>query len=209
MEAKIAVVTVSGKAYYKLVNELKRRNIKFLSLTPGDSVPLGVKVVITTKKERLLVEHSSILVYREEADPALVVNKAFQVVQGRKNYEKVVVGVDPGKTFGLALLGDGNVLETLTCSGLEETLNTVSKMLEKVSAATNVVRVGNGAPFYTRQLLDLLENALPEETTIEIVSEEGTSRFGREVTHRREMKDAMSAIKIAEKRGKAFQRKKK
>ncbi len=77
-------------------------------------------------------------------------------------------------------------------------------MLEKVSAATNVVKVGNGAPFYTRQLLNLLENALPEETTIEIVSEEGTSRFGREVAHRREMKDAMSAIRIAEKRGKLF-----
>ncbi len=209
MKAKIALATVSGKAYYKLVSALKQRGVSFLSLTPRDAVPLTVKVVITTEKERRLVKHSNVLVFNEETDATPVVNEAIKIVLGKKIYEKVVVGVDPGKTFGLAILDDENVLETVTCSSLEETVNAVLLMLEKPQAIINVVKIGNGAPLYTKQLLDLLDEALPEEVGIEIVSEEGTSRFGKETVHRRDVKDVMSAIRIAERKGNVFHRKKK
>lgn len=209
MKIKIALATVSGKAYYKLVNELKVRQLPFLSLTPSEPVPLSVKVVITTRKERPLIKHPNILVFNEETDPATVVNEAIRIVHGKKSYKRIVIGVDPGKTFGLAVLGDRDVLETVTCSSLEETLNTVLKLFSRATATINVVKIGNGAPAYTKQLLNLLDDTLPEETIIEMVSETGTSRFGRETTHRREVKDVMSAIKIAERRGNAFHRKKK
>jgi len=209
MKAKIAVATVSGKAYYKLVNELKGRDIPFLSLTPRDPVPPSVKVVITTGKERQLITHLSVLIFNEEKDSATVVDEALRLVEGKKSYERVVIGVDPGKTLGLAVLGDGNVLETVTCSSLEETVNTVMKLLNRAPAAINVVKIGNGAPAYTKQLLNLLDEVLPEETAMEVVSEAGTSRFERKATHRREGKDVMSAIKIAERRGNIFHRKRK
>jgi hypothetical protein len=209
MKAKIALATVSGKAYYKLVSELKQRDISFLSLMPRDPLPLTIKVVITTEKERHLVKHPNVLVFNEETDATPIVNEAIKTVQGKKNYEKVVVGVDPGKTVGLAILGDENVLETLTCSSLEETVNSILRMLEKPQAINNRVKIGNGAPLYTKQLLDLLDEALPEEVGIEIVSEEGTSRFGKETVHRRDVKDVMSAIRIAGRKGSVFHRKKK
>jgi len=209
MKAKIALATVSGKAYYKLVSELKQRSVPFLSLMPRDPVPLTIKVVITTEKERHLVKHPNVLVFNEEADATPVVDEAIKIVLGKKIYERVVVGVDPGKTFGLAILGDGNVLETFTCSSLEETVNTILRMLAKPQAIINMVKIGNGAPLYTKQLLDLVDEALPEDVGIEIVSEEGTSRFDRETVHRRDVKDVMSAIRIAERKGNVFHRKKK
>lgn len=207
MEAEIAVATVSGKAYYELVNELKGREVPFLSLIPREPVPIGIKVVITTEKERHLITHPNVLIFNDETNPSAVVNEAIRVIQRKKSYEQVVVGVDPGKTFGLAILGDGNVLETVTCSSLEETLNTILKMLDTTPAITNVVKIGNGVPAYTKQLLSLLDEALPEETAMEIVSEAGTSRFEREATHRREAKDVMSAIKISKRRGNVLHRK--
>jgi len=209
MKAKIAVATVSGKAYYKLVNELKRRDAPFLSLTPRDPVPPSVKVVITTGKERHLITHPNVLIFNEEKDPTTVVNEALRLAEGKKNYEKVIIGVDPGETFGLAVLGDGNVLETVTCSSLKETMNTIMNFLNRTPATTSVVKIGNGTPAYTKQLLNLLDEALPEETAMEVVSEAGTSRFESEATHRREGKDVMSAIKIAERRGNIFHRKRK
>jgi hypothetical protein len=209
MKAKIALATVSGKAYYKLVRELKRRSVSFLSLTPRDPIPLTIKAVITTETERHLVKHPNVLVFNEETDATPVVDEAIKTVQGKKNFEKIVVGVDPGETFGLAILGDGNVLETFTCSSSEETVSTVLRMLEKPQSITSIVRIGKGAPLYTKQLLDLLDEALPEEVEIEVVSEEGTSRFGRETVHRRDVKDVMSAIRIAERKGNIFHRKKK
>jgi len=209
MKAKIAVATVSGKAYYKLVNELKGKDIPFLSLIPRDPVPPSVKVVITTMTERHSIIHPNVLIFDEEKDPATVVNEALQLAEGKKNYEHVVIGVDPGETFGLAVLGDRNVLETLTCSSLKETVNAIMNVLKRTPTTINAVRIGNGAPAYTKQLLKLLDEALPEETAMEVVSEAGTSRFEREAIHRREGKDVMSAIKIAERRGNIFHRKRK
>jgi len=208
MKAKIAVVTVSGKAYYHLVNKLKDRGLSFLSLTPYDNIPNEIRVVITTKNERHLVKHPNVIVYKEKMDPAVVVNEAIRAIEGKPNHDTITVGIDPGKTFGLAVLSNGNVLETVTRSGLEETVNTILKIIAKNPASTYIIKVGDGAPEYTRSLLNQLDKVLPKGVAMEIVSEAGTSHFSKETVHRRGLRDAMSAVKIAERRGKTFQRKK-
>ena len=48
MKAKVAVATVSGKAYYLIVNELKKANVPFISLTPHEPIPLEIKAVSYT-----------------------------------------------------------------------------------------------------------------------------------------------------------------
>jgi len=208
MKAKIAVATVSGKAYYKLVNELKNRGIAFLSLKPWEPMPLDIDVVITTEKERDLVKHPKTLIYENSADPAIIIDEAVRLIQGRKSYEKVVVGIDPGETFGVAVLGDGNVIETSSCSSSEETMQIVLQAFGKLPTSINVVKVGD-APVYTKELLRLLDDSLPENITIEIVSEAGTSHFTKNATHRRGIRDMMSAAIIAGRRGQLYLRKKK
>jgi len=207
MEAKIAVVTVSGKAYYLLVNELKARGIDFLSLTPYDNVPLNIRVVITTEAERKNIKHPRVLVYEENTNPSAVVDEAIKLVEGKKDYEAMVVGVDPGKTFGIALLSDGDVIKTMTCSSIEETVSTIAEVFGKQQAAVRVLKVGNWAPSYTAELLPLLDSALPKDVTMEIVRESGTSRFSGQTVHRRGLKHTMAAIKIAERRGQTYMRK--
>jgi len=207
MREEIAVATVSGKAYYLLVKELKERRLPFLSLKPQDSIPLDVKVVITTEKERHLVAHPSVLVFKEETDPAKVVNEALRIVQGKQKYERMVIGIDPGETFGVAILSDGRVLETLNCPSLKETVDTVLKMLRDTPAILKVVKIGNGAPHHMKELLHSLDDILPKETVMAVVPEAGTSQLTGGTTHRREMRNAMSAVKIAKRQGKTFLRK--
>jgi len=206
MKAKIAVATVSGRAYYRLVNELKSRGLPFLSLTPHEAVPLDIAVVLTTPPESRLIKHSKILTYNEDTDPAAVVNDAVRIVEGKGTPDTTSVGIDPGKTFGLAVLSDGNVLETYTCASAQETVTTTLKILGRSAAPVRVVKVGGGAPLYTRELLPLLDRALPKDVAMEVVSEAGTSRFTGENMHTRGLRDAMSAVKIAERRGRPFQR---
>jgi len=207
MEAKIAVATVSGKAYYFLVNELKARGIAFLSLTPYESIPLTVQVIITTEKERGLIKHPEVLVYKESTSPASVIDEAAKLIRGKKSFETISVGVDPGKTFGVAVLSDGNVLETLTCTSLEETTNVVAEVFNKHQAAARLVKVGNLAPSYANELLPLLDETLPVDITIEVVREAGTSRLGSQTVHKRRLRHVMAAVKIAERRGHVYQRK--
>ena len=207
MKAKIAVATVNGRVYYQLVTELQRKRLPFLSLKPWDPVPLHIKVVLTTEEESHQVSHPQIIIFGQNSNPETAVDEAILIVQGKQGYEKVVVGVDPGKTYGIAILGDNKVLATLTSSNVDEASHLVVDSLKRFPAEVKVVRVGNGPPEYTQTLLDSLDKALPEETLVEIVSEAGTSRLTNKSVNRRVLRDAVSAIKIAGRNGRILSRK--
>ena len=211
MKAKIAVATVSGKAYYLIVNELKRKNIPFISLTPNDIIPIEIKVAITTKEEQHLIDHEKILVYHDGVEPEALINEALQIIQGKEYYEKIVIGVDPGEVFGVAVLADGKVIETGNCFSVEETLDKIKKILrnlEKIPITSVSVKVGNGVPAYKENLLQVLDNALPSNVMLESVSEAGTNRYLSETKHRRGLRDIVSAIRIAGRNGQTFPRRK-
>jgi activator of 2-hydroxyglutaryl-CoA dehydratase len=209
MKASIAVATVSGKAYYLIVNELQKRSVPFLSLTPQEPVPVEVKVVLTTEKEKHLIEHEKILVYNEDTDVEAMINNALQTIQGRENCEKLVIGIDPGETQGLAVLADGKVIRTEMCSSMAEILEKVKNIInnfEHVPIASISVKVGDGVPSYKQELLQALDNALPQSIILESVSETGTSRYQNETKNRRGLRDIVSAIRIAGRSGHTFQR---
>jgi len=211
MKAKIAVATVSGKAYYLIVSELKRKNIPFLSLTPNDPIPIEIKVVITTEEEQRLINHEKILAHREGVNPEALLNEALQILRGKDHYEKIVIGIDPGEVFGLAVLADGKVIETENCFGIEETLDKVKNALnnlERTPVTSVSVKVGDGVLTYKEKLLRVLDDALPLNVTLESVSEVGTDRYLNQTKHRRGLRDIVSAIRIAGRNGRAFPRRK-
>jgi len=207
MEAKIALATVSGKAYYLLVNELKARGIPFISLTPYENVPLNIQVVVTTEAESQHIKHPKVVLYRENKDPSAIIDEAKKLIEGKKDFETLIVGVDPGKTFGIAVLSDGNVLQTRTCFSIKETVDVVSEIFSKQQAPLRVLKTGNWSPSLTIELLPLLDEVLPQDVSIEIVQEAGTSRFSGQTAHNRRLKHTMAAIKIAERRGQVYRRK--
>ena len=209
MKTKVAVATVSGKAYFLIVNGLRERNMAFLSLIPGDSVPTEVKVVITTEKEKHLINHERILVYDSETEPDTVVNEVVKILQGKESYEKIVIGIDPGEVFGLAVLADGRVNETENCFSVQEVLNKIKNIIKDIDVSSTVVsvRIGNGVPAY-KGLLETLYDALPPEVVLEVVSEAGTNRHINENKHRRGLRDIVSAICIAGRVGYVYSRRK-
>ncbi|MDH5449505.1 MAG: hypothetical protein OEX77_01210 [Candidatus Bathyarchaeota archaeon] len=206
MKPKIAVATVSGREYYLLVNELKKRGATFLSLRPWDSVPFHIKVVLTTEKEQASIKHPNVVIFKNESDPGTAIDEAIRLVQGKKDYNKVVIGVDPGETFGIAILGDGNVFETFYCSSLKATLRVILENLERIRGSVKLVKVGNGAPTQTRELLRSLDECLPKDVAIEIVGEAGTSHFVKDTVHRRGLRDMISAKMIAGRQGQIYHR---
>jgi hypothetical protein len=211
MKAKIAVATISGKAYYLIVNELRKKNIPFLSITPDKAIPIEIEAVITTENERKLINHERILVYREGAELETLVNEALQVVQGKEYYDRIVIGIDPGEVFGLAVLADGIVIETGNCFSVEDTVNkirSILKNLENTPVTSVSVKVGNGVPIYKEQLLRAFDRALPTNIVLESVSEAGTDRNLSETKHRRGLRDIVSAIRIAGRNGQSFPRRK-
>jgi hypothetical protein len=211
MRARIAVVTVSGKHYYLVVDELKKRSVPFISLTPHEPIPMEIEVVITTEKEKTLIEHRRILVLKQGMRPETLIDEASKIIQGKERFERVTIGVDPGEIFGLAVMADGKVIETGNCFSVEETLGKITDVvgsLEGTGVASISVKIGDGVPKCKENLLHALDQALPASVSLESVSERGTSRSLNEAKHRRGLRDIVSAIQIAGRNGHRFQRRK-
>jgi hypothetical protein len=208
MKAKVAIATLDGKTYFLLVDELKNRNIGFLSLVPGESVPAETKVIITTAKEKPLISHDKILVYNAATEPTAVVNEAVKILQGKEAYEKIVIGIDPGEVTGLAVIADGKLNQSKACLNTHEVIKEVQALTANINFAVTetVVKIGNGVPLY-KELLAELDSMLPSNVVLEIVSEAGTDRLTHRDKHRRGLRDITSAIRIAGREGYACPRK--
>ena len=207
MKVKIAVATVNGRAYYELVTELYKKRLPFLSLKPWDEVPSNIKVVISTKEESSKVDHPTVLCYEQGSNPEAVIDEAVLKIQGKQGYRKIVVGVDPGDSCGIATLGDSKVIETKTAACVETAANLIADNVKRFSAEVTIVRIGDGTPEYTNSLVGLLDDCLPENVRVEIVKEAGTSHLPRRSVNRRVLRDTVSAIKIAGRTGQVFARK--
>ena len=209
MSAEVAVATVQGKAYFLIVNKLKERDIPFLSLVPGETVPTDIKVVITTEQEKHRIRHERILVYDGDTAPDAAANEIRKILQGKETYEKIVIGIDPGEVFGLVVIADGKVNETANCFSVNEALVKVKGVLREVDFASTAVtiKVGNGVPTY-KDLMEEFDRDLPMEVALEVVSEAGTNRPLNHNKHRRGLRDIASAIRIAGRAGHIYPRRK-
>ncbi len=205
-EPKIAIVTVSGKAYYQLVKEFRRRRTPFLSLAPGDHIPFSIKVIITTDENQRSIEHAKVLIYQEDAVPTTTVDQAVRLARGKQGYDKAIIGIDPGKTFGVAAIVDGRLFGTASCLDHEEVVDIVIRLLNRASARVNIVKIGSGAPAHAEQLANSLDLSLPNKVILETVSEVRTSHPVKKHAYQRESRDVLSAIEITKRTGRALQR---
>lgn len=205
MRIQIAIATVQGRVYYEFVKELNRRKLSFLSLKPWDPIPFNIKVVLTSKEESREISHPNILILEEITNPEMIIDEAMLILQGKQQYDKVVIGIDPGDTCGIAILCDDKVLETMTTT-MENASNLVIKNLRRFPAEKKIVRVGDGNPANTKNLLKTLSLYLAENVTLELVREAGTSRISNKSFNRRILRDSVSAIKIAGRNGRKLEK---
>lgn len=209
MDGQIAIATLSGRAYYSLIRELRKRHLPFLSLTPSHPIPPQVKIVITTAKEKRQIKHPHLLIYDVKEDPAKIIDKALQVAYGKGVCRKAVVGVDPGKIFGVAIVCDDMVLKTVVCHHVKDAVSNIVNTLSEVKADEKIVRIGDGAEPYQRILIGTLDKELPLNVSLETVSERGTTSVAKKLTPRRKgLLDVASAVEIALRSGGRIPRRK-
>jgi len=202
----VAIATLSGSAYYKLSEELRRRKIGFASLDPNLEIPAYVNLILTTKEERCLLDHPNIFVYNEGEDVGEFVDRAIQTAYGTGKVKRMTIGVDPGKNWGVSAVANGRLLRSGEYGSIEDVEREVQKLVAGVLAEEYVVKIGNGSEPYHSQVISRLGQSLPKDVIIESVREEGTSRgfLWREKEGR---VDAASAGRICFREGRRIPRK--
>ena len=207
MKEKVAVATVDGKAYFLIVNALREQNIPFISIIPGEPILTRVKLVITTEKEKDLVNYGKIFVFHGENDLENLIGDVKRILLGKELYDKIVIGIDPGEAIGLAVLADGKVIGENNCYSTNELSQSVLKSIKNLNLEDThvLVKIGNGTPIY-RDLLENLDDTLPLQVELEVVSEVGTDKPQQK--HTRKIRHISSAIRIAGRSGCIIRRRK-
>ena len=185
---RLAIRTVDFKLAYRLMNELKKRNVKFILLEHDAVLPERDMIWFGSEIE--------VANFRSEGQPIAAsisaaekaVEKAIRLQRGITQVHMLCFGIDPGPRPGIAWLADGVVLGVAQLEKVE----TVSAHIEGIASSLEfekmVVRIGHGAPLIRDQIIN---DCLTHSLYIEQVNESKTSRGLLRHNH------VISAIRIA------------
>jgi hypothetical protein len=189
----IVVATADFEVYHDVVAELGDRNVAFTTTELDGDVPDETAVVITGVGERETIERtldendveSAVVVEAEPDAPRAAVEAALAHLRGGGG--RTVVGVDPGRKPGIAVL-DG---EVVVAAFQVPAADAPGVVREAVAGAIDpVVRVGDGARREGAAIVDALT-----DVPVELVDETGTTpSLG---TGARGMGDVLAAVNIA------------
>jgi RNase H-fold protein (predicted Holliday junction resolvase) len=200
---EIAVTTLDGRAYYIITSILKEMGLKFDNVMPGQNFNPSVKLVITTEKERNLINHEKVLSLEElSKDPYLAKEKIIDNLYSNSD-ESIIIGIDPGKRTGMVVYYRQRELMGDVLSSIDETITKVVKLVSNTHAKKRIVRIGNGEPDMAEKIANELSKSL-KNVIIELVDERGTSSLSKIKPNKKVARDQRSAMLIALRQGKRY-----
>ncbi|MFP4591297.1 MAG: hypothetical protein ACLFM8_07535 [Halobacteriales archaeon] len=186
----IVVATADFELYHDLVWELRRRDLEFTTVEPGDPLPPGTTAVLTGATDETppsAAEITTVVSRSEEARAAV----DAALAGGSDDDARVVVGVDPGERPGIAVLEDDLVVAAFQVP-LEAAVSVIEAEVD--GAPDAVVRVGDGSRLRSARLVNALEGV-----RVELVDETGTTpHLGAGATA---VGDVLAAVNIARREG--------
>ena len=188
MPKVLGILTEDFRLYHDLVAALKARDLPFVSLSFAQRIPESVGAVLTSLTEagRIRSRH---VVPVDDLDSSIA--KAIQILKGKSNWTELWIGVDPGREPGVAILGDGEVIDTRIAASPEAVAFHVRYAIRTFPAKDARIRIGHGDPTNRNRILNALAR---DRIPVEIVDEAGTTR-------RSPQPDVDAAIDIARTHG--------
>ncbi|NUB92447.1 hypothetical protein HTZ84_04810 [Haloterrigena sp. SYSU A558-1] len=180
----IVVATADFEVYHGVVNELRERGTQFTTVEPDEELPERTTVVVTGADHA--DDFATVTTVVADPDhPRRAVDQALAAVRG--NGGRTIIGVDPGRKPGIAVLAGEMVVAAFQVP-LSDAVDVIQR--EADEATNPVVRVGDGARLQSAKLVNDLE-----DVTVELVDETGTTPYLG--TGSRGMGDVLAAANIA------------
>src|SRR2546427_2010279 len=188
MRKVLGILTEDFRLYHDLVAALKARDVPFASLSFARRIPDTVGAVLTSPAEAHRIRRGRVVPV-DDIDSSI--GKALQLLRGKSEWEELRIGVDPGREPGVAIIGDGEVIDTRIAASPEAVAVHVRQAIRTFPAQAGRVRIGHGDPTNRDRVLNPLSR---DGLRVEIVDEAGT-------THRTAQPDVDAAIDIAKSSG--------
>lgn len=216
---EVGVATEDGRSYYQITSLLNSIHVPFVDIligTPDPSIaprlakvpeqfPKNLKLVITTRRERLRVPGDNVSCIEDLGDDVAVAKqRIFSALYSFQDVDWFVVGIDPGERTGVAaFLGDHEVESSVAIS-VEDTLTRVAKLLDNAQGMRRVVKIGSGIPELAIEIARRLDLRYRRKLRIQLVDERGTSALRSNSGTSFETRDQRAAKLIAFREGKDY-----
>src|SRR5213592_863851 len=174
MRKVLGILTEDFRLYHDLVAALKARDLPFTSLSFARRVPDAVGAILTSPSEASRV-HLRNVVPVDDIDSSIA--KALQLLRGKSDWEELRIGVDPGREPGVAIIGDGEVIDTRIAASPEAVAFHVRQAIRTFPAKDVRVRIGHGDPTNRVRVLKALAR---DHLRVEVVDEAGTTHRAAE-----------------------------
>ncbi len=185
LRREIGILTDDFRVLYKCTKILEELGKSYVILSDAREL-YKYPVILTTKNLR-----GENVVFLKNVD--VDVRRAIPLLYGKRRFNHLYIGVDPGKTMGLAALGDGFILEKRNVYSISSLKKFVDIWLEGYPSQNYILRVGNGSPTERNEIIMRLFG----KVDIEVVDERATS-----ITK----EDSDAAVRIARIRGRRIYR---
>jgi len=175
-----AVATENPKLLYRIVQLLNELEIKYVICSPVDHRCEHAHVVITGPNDNSQ-EHEGKIEVTEDFDTDFVRIEIVSKLHNLQTPSKAVVGIDPGMTFGVALVIDGIPVYSNALTSPESVAvfsqTLVSYTTKLFPDSQILIRIGTGSKLYVALLLRSIMNSkiIP---SIELVNEYRTTIIG-------------------------------
>jgi hypothetical protein len=130
-------------------------------------------------------------------DPISTVSRAIYAEKGYGPIGAMIIGIDPGRRPGIAVLA-GDMVVAVHQVNVNEVEPLIRKIIHDFRPNAVLIRIGHGARLVTTQITNSL---LQSGFKVEMVDESGTTpHIGRDV-HTHTLRDIIAAINIARIKG--------
>jgi hypothetical protein len=193
-------VTIATKnlRFLHTLNEILSdiKEIKTNHILPRDSVPVNTDIVITTETEKQIFKEERIFIPKAFNRYYLYSNLIL-LKHSKKTFKKVVIGIDPGKTTGFAVVADDDiVLGVGEFFSAVDTVKEVIKVFFNVDTSDFILKIGGGGGNIREDIVKRIEQIFHEKIILEVVKEDFTSSNQTSLRETNYSKNIKSAILI-------------
>ncbi len=198
---EVAVLIQSPRKLYMALELLKQLGLHFVVCAPDDPACINADVLLVTENETPpSVDQRVVIVDDDPETTGLDIMLRLRKVVHPSH---IIVGVDPGMRFGLALVMDGQVITmgaaSMPINAVDMTLRWIRWSFRRFPMVSPIIRVGTGSRLYAVLYTRGLFQRYPGLHT-EFVDERHTTHLNTSVS------DESAAVMIAARCGQVVSR---
>ncbi len=180
----ISLATMDFRLCHLLRERLTKGGFSVEHISPGDQPSEGSIVVVTTEREETIkpttYPQKVVLTRVETGNIDFAISTIILGLEGKRIWDSVIVGVDPGMTIGVAVIADGCVRATLETRSIKEAVNYVITSIKTTPAKMALIRLGSTGGYRRVLLMNELLHAKPNDVDLEVVDELETTPMNSE-----------------------------